>query len=93
MTSKDFNPLEVTNEQIYAGKSPERNCSGDFPVSGAVDQVCPTPRQAAIARRVWAHPPLCDDLDGRGVRVEDSPALVREEAVDPATVTVDLELP
>jgi len=60
-----------------------------------VDQVCYTPRQAAIARRVFA---------GRTRRYvmtstvevyeyEDSPALVREEAVDPTTVTVDLELP
>ena len=60
-----------------------------------VDQVCYTPRQAAIARRVFT---------GRTARYvmtstvevyehEDSPALVSEAAVDPLTVTVDLELP
>ncbi|MEW1832753.1 NAD-dependent epimerase/dehydratase family protein [Streptomyces sp. NPDC088196] len=60
-----------------------------------VDQVCYTPRQAAIARRVFT---------GRTARYvmtstvevyehEDSPALVSEAAVDPLGVTVDLELP
>ncbi|MEU6216887.1 NAD-dependent epimerase/dehydratase family protein [Streptomyces sp. NPDC047022] len=60
-----------------------------------VDQVCYTPRQAAVARRVFA---------GRTRRYvmtstvevyeyEDAPDLVREEAVDPRTVAVDLELP
>ncbi|NEB06281.1 reductase [Streptomyces sp. SID13726] len=60
-----------------------------------VDQVCYTPRQAAIARRVFA---------GRTRRYvmtstvevyeyEDSIALVREDAVDTTTVPVDLELP
>ncbi|WP_078959702.1 NAD-dependent epimerase/dehydratase family protein [Streptomyces sp. NRRL B-24085] len=60
-----------------------------------VDMVCYTPRQAAIARRVLA---------GRTRRYvmtstvevyeyEDSIALVREDAVDPTTVSVDLRLP
>ncbi|MGW2528280.1 NAD-dependent epimerase/dehydratase family protein [Streptomyces sp. NPDC001595] len=60
-----------------------------------VDQVCYTPRQADIARRVFA---------GRTRRYvmtstvevyeyEDSPALVRESAVDPRTVAVDAQLP
>ncbi|MGW0422922.1 NAD-dependent epimerase/dehydratase family protein [Streptomyces sp. NPDC003015] len=60
-----------------------------------VDQVCYTPRQAAIARRVFA---------GRARRYvmtstvevyeyEDSIALVREDAVDPTTVSVDAGLP
>lgn len=60
-----------------------------------VDQVCYTPRQAAIARRVFA---------GRTRRYvmtstvevyehEDSIALVREGDVDPLGVRVDLELP
>ncbi|MET7693498.1 NAD-dependent epimerase/dehydratase family protein [Streptomyces sp. NPDC005483] len=60
-----------------------------------VDQVCYTPRQAAIARRVLA---------GRTRRYvmtstvevyeyEDSIALVREDAVDPTTVPVDFGLP
>lgn len=60
-----------------------------------VDQVCYTPRQAAIARRVLA------GRTGRYVMTstvevyeyEDSIALVREDAVDPTTVPVDLELP
>ncbi|MFF4508735.1 NAD-dependent epimerase/dehydratase family protein [Streptomyces sp. NPDC001401] len=60
-----------------------------------VDQVCYTPRQAAIARRVFA---------GRTRRYvmtstvevyeyEDSLVPVRETDVDPRTVAVDLELP
>ncbi|MFF1307882.1 NAD-dependent epimerase/dehydratase family protein [Streptomyces sp. NPDC058307] len=60
-----------------------------------VDQVCYTPRQAAIARRVFA---------GRARRYvmtstvevyeyEDSIAPVREDAVDPTTVSVDVGLP
>ncbi|MFF4399476.1 NAD-dependent epimerase/dehydratase family protein [Streptomyces sp. NPDC001480] len=60
-----------------------------------VDQVCYTPRQAAIARRVFA---------GRTRRYvmtstvevyerEDSATPVPETAVDPRTVAVDLELP
>jgi nucleoside-diphosphate-sugar epimerase len=60
-----------------------------------VDQVCYTPRQAEIARRVFA------GRTGRYVMTstvevyeyEDSIALVREDAVDPLTVTVDAELP
>ncbi|WP_449350945.1 NAD-dependent epimerase/dehydratase family protein [Streptomyces shaanxiensis] len=60
-----------------------------------VDQVCYSPRQAAVARRVFA---------GRTRRYvmtstvevyeyEDSIAPVREDAVDPTTVPVDLALP
>ncbi|MFG2377686.1 NAD-dependent epimerase/dehydratase family protein [Streptomyces sp. NPDC048504] len=60
-----------------------------------VDQVCYTPRQAVIARRVFT---------GRTRRYvmtstveayehEDSPTLVSETAVDPLAVVVDLELP
>lgn len=60
-----------------------------------VDQVCYTPRQAALARRVFA---------GRTRRYvmtstvevyeyEDSIALVREDAVDAREMPVDLELP
>ncbi|MFI1365003.1 NAD-dependent epimerase/dehydratase family protein [Streptomyces griseochromogenes] len=60
-----------------------------------LDQVCYTPRQAAIARRVFA------GRTGRYVMTstvevyehEDSEALVPESAVDPVTVAVDLELP
>ncbi|WP_151484165.1 NAD-dependent epimerase/dehydratase family protein [Streptomyces albicerus] len=60
-----------------------------------IDQVCYTPRQAEIARRVFA---------GRTRRYvmtstvevyeyEDSAELVREDSVNPRTVPVDLELP
>ncbi|MGQ4382973.1 NAD-dependent epimerase/dehydratase family protein [Streptomyces sp. SAS_270] len=60
-----------------------------------VDQVCYTPRQAEIARRVFA------GRTGRYVMTstvevyeyENTAGLVREDAVDPRTVTVDLELP
>jgi nucleoside-diphosphate-sugar epimerase len=60
-----------------------------------IDQVCYTPRQAELARRVFA------GRTGRYVMTstvevyeyEDSLTLVREDAVDPLTVLVDLELP
>ncbi|MFB7933684.1 NAD-dependent epimerase/dehydratase family protein [Streptomyces sp. NPDC056039] len=85
-------------EHLVADRDDEHSLTGAlgsrvFDV--VVDQVCYTPRQAALARRVFS---------GRTRRYvmtstvevyeyEDSPALVREEAVDPAKVTVDLELP
>jgi len=70
------------------------NTLGSRTFDVVIDQVCYTPRQA-IARRVFA---------GRTRRYvmtstvevyeyEDSAALVREDAVDPRTVAVDLELP
>lgn len=76
-------------DALRAALSPRRT----FDV--VVDQVCYTPRQAAIARRVFT---------GRTARYvmtstvevyayEDSPALVSEAAVDPLDVTVDLQLP
>ncbi|MGI5428708.1 NAD-dependent epimerase/dehydratase family protein [Streptomyces sp. CA-179760] len=85
-------------EQLVADRDDERSLTaalGSRVFDSVVDQVCYTPRQAALARRV---------LSGRTGRYvmtstvevyeyEDSPDLVREEAVDPATVTVDLELP
>ncbi|MEU3842200.1 NAD-dependent epimerase/dehydratase family protein [Streptomyces sp. NPDC028635] len=60
-----------------------------------VDQVCYTPRQAETARRVFT------GRTGRYVltstvevyEYEDSVAPVREDAVDPRTVAVDLALP
>ncbi|MDW4909004.1 NAD-dependent epimerase/dehydratase family protein [Streptomyces sp. ADMS] len=75
---------------------------GDRTFDVAVDQVCYTPRQAAIARRVFA--------DGRARRYvmtstvkvyeyedslvyEDAVVPVREDAVDPRTVPVALALP
>ncbi|MFD3943508.1 NAD-dependent epimerase/dehydratase family protein [Streptomyces sp. NPDC058579] len=60
-----------------------------------VDQVCYTPRQAAIARRVFG-PRTRRYVMTSTVEVyeyEDSTAPVREEAVDPRTVTVDPGLP
>ncbi|MGW3117529.1 NAD-dependent epimerase/dehydratase family protein [Streptomyces sp. NPDC001107] len=60
-----------------------------------VDQVCYTPRQAAIARRVFTGRTRRYVLTStvEVYEYEDSPALVREAAVDPRTVSVDLELP
>ncbi|WP_406278953.1 NAD-dependent epimerase/dehydratase family protein [Streptomyces sp. NBC_00191] len=60
-----------------------------------IDQVCYTPRQADIARRVFA------GRTGRYVMTstvevyeyEHSATLVREDAVDPLTVTVDVTAP
>ncbi|MFE9439096.1 NAD-dependent epimerase/dehydratase family protein [Streptomyces sp. NPDC006602] len=72
-----------------------RDALGSRTFDVVVDQVCYTPRQAATARRV---------LSGRTRRhvmtstvevyeYEDSTTPVREAAVDPLTVPVDLELP
>ncbi|MER6123785.1 NAD-dependent epimerase/dehydratase family protein [Streptomyces sp. NPDC001795] len=60
-----------------------------------VDQVCYTPRQAAIARRVFAGRTRRHVMTStvEVYEYEDSPAPVREDAVDPRTVAVDLELP
>ncbi|MDR6976943.1 nucleoside-diphosphate-sugar epimerase [Streptomyces sp. 3330] len=60
-----------------------------------VDQVCYTPRQAAIARRVFAGRTRRYVLTST-VEVyahEDSVAFVRERDVDPLGVRVDLDLP
>ncbi|MER6612771.1 NAD-dependent epimerase/dehydratase family protein [Streptomyces xantholiticus] len=72
-----------------------RNALGDRTFDVVVDQVCYTPRQADIARRVF------DGRTGRYVltstvevyEYEDSDAPVREDAVDPHTVAVDLDAP
>ncbi|WP_418896294.1 NAD-dependent epimerase/dehydratase family protein [Streptomyces cupreus] len=72
-----------------------RKALGSRTFDVVVDQVCYTPRQAAVARRVFG---------GRTRRYvmtstvevyeyEDSPTPVVESAVDPRTVAVDLELP
>ncbi|MET7656908.1 NAD-dependent epimerase/dehydratase family protein [Streptomyces sp. NPDC005486] len=60
-----------------------------------VDQVCYTPRQAAIARRVFAGRTRRYVLTStvEVYEYEDSIALVREEDVDPLRVQVDLGLP
>ncbi|PNG20441.1 NAD-dependent epimerase/dehydratase family protein [Streptomyces cahuitamycinicus] len=85
-------------EHLLADRDDERSLTGAlgsrvFDV--VVDQVCYTPRQAAIARRVFT---------GRTRRYvmtstvevyeyEDSTDPVREEAVDPSTAAVDPGLP
>ncbi|MZF87015.1 NAD-dependent epimerase/dehydratase family protein [Streptomyces sp. SID5643] len=85
-------------EHLRADRDDERSLTdalGSRVFDVVVDQVCYTPRQAAIARRVFT---------GRTRRYvmtstvevyeyEDSAALVREEAVDPSTVPVDAGLP
>ncbi|MFD9395105.1 NAD-dependent epimerase/dehydratase family protein [Streptomyces sp. NPDC060000] len=60
-----------------------------------VDQVCYTPRQAAIARRVFAGRTRRHVLTStvEVYEYEDSIALVREEDLDPLGVEVDLGLP
>lgn len=96
--NRGSSPPPAGVEHLRADRDDERSLTGalgsrSFDV--VVDQVCYTPRQAAIARRVFS---------GRTRRYvmtstvevyeyEDSAALVREEAVDPVTVPVDLELP
>ncbi|MFF0009430.1 NAD-dependent epimerase/dehydratase family protein [Streptomyces tibetensis] len=85
-------------EHLRADRDDERSLTdalGSRVFDVVVDQVCYTPRQAAIARRVFT---------GRTRRYvmtstvevyeyEDSPALVREESVDPSAVAVDPDLP
>ncbi|WP_104788806.1 MULTISPECIES: NAD-dependent epimerase/dehydratase family protein [Streptomyces] len=85
-------------EHLRADRDDERSLTdalGSRVFDVVVDQVCYTPRQATIARRVFA---------GRTRRYvmtstvevyeyEDSPALVREESVDPSAVAVDPDLP
>ncbi|GAA2289197.1 NAD-dependent epimerase/dehydratase family protein [Streptomyces hawaiiensis] len=96
--NRGSSPPPAGVEHLRADRDDERSLTdalGSRVFDVVVDQVCYTPRQAAIARRV---------LTGRTRRYvmtstvevyeyEDSPALVREEAVDPSTVTVDLDLP
>lgn len=68
---------------------------GDRTFDVVVDQVCYTPRQAAVARRVFG-PRTARYVMTSTVEVyeyEDSAAPVREEAVDPRTVAVDPDLP
>ncbi|MCZ4506781.1 reductase [Streptomyces sp. ActVer] len=60
-----------------------------------VDQVCYTPRQAEIARRVFAGHTRRYVMTStvEVYEYEDSAELVREDAVNPRTVPVDPELP
>ncbi|AWT45576.1 NAD-dependent epimerase/dehydratase family protein [Streptomyces actuosus] len=72
-----------------------RAALGERTFDVVIDQVCYTPRQAEIARRVFT------GRTGRYVltstvevyEYEDSIAPVREDAVDPLTVAVDPDLP
>jgi nucleoside-diphosphate-sugar epimerase len=96
--NRGSSPPPAGVEHLLADRNDETSLTGAlgsrvFDV--VVDQVCYTPRQAALARRVFT---------GRTRRYvmtstvevyeyEDSPALVREEAVAPSTVGVDLDLP
>ncbi|CAL9563880.1 reductase [Streptomyces sp. enrichment culture] len=84
--------------QLIADRDEEaalRTALGPRTFDVVVDQVCYTPRQAAVARRVFT------GRTGRYVMTstvevyeyEDSLAPVPEEAVDPRTVVVDPELP
>lgn len=59
------------------------------------DQVCYTPRQAATARRVFAHRTRRYVMTStvEVYEYEDSAEAVSESAVDPSTVAVGLELP
>ncbi|MFG2643445.1 NAD-dependent epimerase/dehydratase family protein [Streptomyces sp. NPDC048370] len=68
---------------------------GDRTFDVVVDQVCYTPRQAAVARRVFG-PRTRRYVMTSTVEVyeyEDAAAPVREDAVDPRTVAVDPGLP
>ncbi|MFF4047944.1 aldo/keto reductase [Streptomyces chartreusis] len=68
---------------------------GSRTFDAVVDQVCYTPRQASIARRVFAGRTRRYVLTStvEVYEYEDSIAPVRETDVDPAAVPVDLELP
>ncbi|WP_055530780.1 NAD-dependent epimerase/dehydratase family protein [Streptomyces graminilatus] len=75
---------------------------GDRTFDVVVDQVCYTPRQASIARRVFAGGRTRRYVMTSTVEVyeyedslvyEDTVVPVREDAVDPRTVAVDLQLP
>lgn len=84
--------------QLIADRNDENSLSealGSRTFDVVVDQVCYTPRQAAIARRVFAGRTRRHVMTStvEVYEYEDSLTLVREEDVDPRTVAVDLELP
>ncbi|MGW6547819.1 NAD-dependent epimerase/dehydratase family protein [Streptomyces massasporeus] len=96
--NRGSSPPPAGVEHLRADRDDESSLTGalgsrSFDV--VVDQVCYTPRQAAIARRVFSGRTRRYVLTStvEVYEYEDAPALVREEAVDPATVPVDLELP
>ncbi|MFE9026756.1 NAD-dependent epimerase/dehydratase family protein [Streptomyces iakyrus] len=96
--NRGSSPPPAGVEHLRADRDDERSLTGALGArvfDVVVDQVCYTPRQAAITRRVFT---------GRARRYvmtstvevyeyEDSDVLVREEAVDPSTVPVDAGLP
>ena len=96
--NRGSSPAPPGVEHLVADRDDERalrEAVGTRVFDVILDQVCYTPRQAAIARRVFA------GRTGRYVMTstvevyehEDSELPVPETAADPATVTVDLELP
>lgn len=83
---------------LVADRSDEKSLTaalGSRTFDAVVDQVCYTPRQAEIARRVFAGRTRRYVLTStvEVYEYEDSIAPVRETDVDPAGVAVDLELP
>ncbi|WP_406342376.1 NAD-dependent epimerase/dehydratase family protein [Streptomyces sp. NBC_00648] len=68
---------------------------GDRTFDVVLDQVCYTPRQAAAARRVFAHRTRRYVMTStvEVYEYEDSAQPVREAAVDPLGIAFDLELP
>ncbi|GAA4899899.1 NAD-dependent epimerase/dehydratase family protein [Streptomyces coeruleoprunus] len=85
-------------EHVVADRDDEtalRAALGSRAFDVVLDQVCYTPRQADVARRVLV-PRTARYVLTSTVEVyehEDSPRPLREEAVDPRTVAVDLSLP
>jgi nucleoside-diphosphate-sugar epimerase len=85
-------------EHLTADRNDESSLEtalGDRTFDVVIDQVCYTPVQADIARRVVAHRARRYVMTStvEVYEYEDSPAPVAESAVDPHTVAVDLELP
>ncbi|MDF3148244.1 MULTISPECIES: NAD-dependent epimerase/dehydratase family protein [unclassified Streptomyces] len=84
--------------QLVADRGDEKSLTaalGSRTFDAVVDQVCYTPRQAQIARRVFTGRTRRYVLTStvEVYEYEDSTAPVRETAVDPLGVAVDLELP
>ncbi|MFF7443333.1 NAD-dependent epimerase/dehydratase family protein [Streptomyces sp. NPDC008122] len=85
-------------EQLVADRDDEsalESVLADRSFDVVVDQVCYTPRQAEIARRVFATRTRRYVMTStvEVYEYEDSAVPVAESAVDPATVTVDTGLP
>lgn len=96
--NRGSSPPVVGAAHLVADRDDEtslRDALGSRTFDVVVDQVCYTPRQADVARRVFAGRTRRYVLTStvEVYEYEDSPALVREAAVDPLTVPVDLGLP